>query len=176
MKRLLIIFLLFPILTFGQNEKPTFGQGLKKFFKYSTFYGAVSGGNSISDVDVYSVTNGLTKETIATPFDYSAAFGVRKIARFGYENKANTFYNGTEQSYGDAATIGKIKGFEFLFEGELARQQGSNFINQNHFLRYVADDWIVKAEFLQDGFADIEYFEASERYRYKVGKKLSFNI
>ena len=56
--------------------------------------------------NVYSVTNGLTRETITTPFDYSAAFGIRKIARFGYENKANTFYNGTESSYGDAATIG----------------------------------------------------------------------
>ena len=175
MKRLLIIFLLFPILTFGQNEKPTFGQGLKKFFKYSTFYGAVSGGNSISDVDVYSVTNGLTKETIATPFDYSAAFGVRKIARFGYENKANTFYNGTEQSYGDAATIGKINGFEFLFEADWTRQQGKSFFNQHHFLRYVANRWIAKAEYLQNGIADIEYFEASQRYRQKFGNKFSLN-
>ena len=175
MKRILIIFLLLPILTFAQNDKPTFGQSVKKFFKYSTFYGAVTGGNSVSDVDVYSVTNGLTRETISTPFDYSAAFGVRKIARFGYENKANTFYNGTEQSYGDAATIGKVNGFEFLFEADWTRQQGRSFFNQHHFLRYVANRWIAKAEYLQNGVADIEYFEASQRFRQKFGKKFSLN-
>ena len=31
----------------------------KKITKFSTVYGAVNGGNSLSDVDVYSVTNGL---------------------------------------------------------------------------------------------------------------------
>jgi len=176
MKKLLILFLLLPLLTFGQtDDKHTFGSSIKKFFKYSTFYGAVSGGNSISDVDVYSVTNGLTRETITTPFDYSAAFGIRKIARFGYENKANTFYNGTESSYGDAATIGKVNGFEFLFEADWTRQQGKPFFNQHHFLRYVANRWIVKAEYLQDGIADIEYFEASQRFRQKFGKKFSIN-
>tara|TARA_R100000541_G_scaffold40926_2_gene48413 strand:- start:519 stop:1610 length:1092 start_codon:yes stop_codon:yes gene_type:complete len=148
---------------------------LKKTLKFATFYGAINGGNSVSDVDVYSVTNGLETSTIKTPFDYAVSFGVRKIARFGYETR-NAFYNGTEKSYGDAATIGKVKGFEFLFEGELARQQGTDFINQNHFLRYVADSWIVKIEYLQDGFADIEYFEASQRYRQKLGNKLSFNV
>ena len=160
----------------AQDNKSSFKSKIKKTFKFATFYGAVNGGNSVSDVDVYSITNGLEVQTIETPYDYSLTFGVRKIARFGYENRANVFYDGTEKSYSDAATIGKISGFEFLFEGELARQQGSDFVNQNHFLRYVADDWIVKIEYLQDGFADIEYFEASERYRYKVGKKLSFNI
>ena len=163
-----------PALMFGQENK--FKDGLKKTFKFATFYGAVNGGNSISDVDVYSVTNGLETNTIKTPFDYSIVFGVRKIARLGYENRANVFYDGTEKSFSDAATIGKINGFEFLFEGELARQQGLEFLNQNHFLRYVADRWVVKVEYLQDGFADIEYFEASQRYRQKVGKKLSFNI
>jgi len=158
------------------QEDSKFKTSLKKTFKFATFYGAVNGGNSISDVDLYSVTNGLETAVVETPFDYSFVFGVRKIARLGYENRANTFYNGTENSFSDAATIGKVKGFEFLFEVDFKRQQGTKFLNQNHFLRYVADDWIAKVEYLQDGFADIEYFEASERYRYKLGKKLSFNI
>ena len=158
------------------SQDNNFKKELKKVFKFSTFYGAVNGGNSISDVDVFSVTNGLQTNTVKTPFDYSVTFGVRKIARLGYENRANTFYNGTENSFSDAATIGKIKGFEFLFEGELARQQGMELINQQHFLRYVHDKFIIKTEYVMDGFADIEYFEASQRYRYKIGKKLSFNI
>ena len=176
MKRFLILFLLLPIITFSQSDNPSFGKTIKKIFKYSTFYGAVTGGNSVSDVDVYSVTNGLETSTVKTPFDYSIAVGIRKIARFGYENRANVFYDGTEKSYGDAANIGKINGFEFLFEADWTRQQGTSFFNQDHFLRYVHNHYIVKTEYVQDGFADIEYFEASQRYRYKVGKKLSFNI
>ena len=170
-----ILFLILALITLNvsaQDWKPK----VKKVFKFATFYGAVNGGNSISDVDVYSITNGLEVQTIKTPYDYALTFGVRKIARFGYENRANVFYDGTEKSYSDAATIGKISGFEFLFEGELARQQGREFINQQHFLRYVADKWIIKTEYVQDGFADIQFFEFSQRYRQKIGKKLSFNI
>ena len=154
----------------------TNAQSLKKYFKFATFYGAVNGGTSISDVDVYSVTNGLETQTVKTPFDYNIAFGIRKIARFGYENRANTFYDGTESSFSDAATIGKISGLEFLFEADMKRQEGVEYIDQNHFIRYVADKWIAKVEYLVDGFADIEYFEASQRYRYKINNKLSFNI
>ena len=143
-------------------------QDLKKIFKFATFYGAVNGGTSLSNVDVYSVTDGLTTTTIETPFDYSVALGVRKIARLGYENRANTFYNGTENTFSDAATIGKIKGFEFLFEADYKRQEGIEYLDQHHFLRYVDDNWVAKVEYLQDGFADIKYFESSQRYRYKI--------
>ena len=172
MKKLLLILLVIPFTVFSQSE---FKSKLKKTFKFSTFYGAINGGNSISNVDIFSVTNGLQTSVVETPFDYSIALGVRKIARFGYENRANVFYDGTEKSYSDAATIGKISGFEFLFEADWRRQQGQSFLNQHHFLRYVADKWIAKVEYLEDGFADIKYFEASQRYRHKLGNKLSFN-
>ena len=152
------------------------GDFYKQVLRRATFYSAVTGNNSISAQNVYSVTNGLETTTIETPYDYSLAFGVRKIARLGYENRANTFYNGTERSYSDNATIGKISGFEFLFEADWRRQQGQQFFNQHHFLRYIADHWIVKTEYLSDGFADVEYFEASQRYRIKADRKLSFNI
>ena len=151
-------------------------QDFKKYFKFATFYGAVNGGTSISDVDVYSVENGLQTQTVQTPFDYNVSLGIRKIARFGYENRANTFYDGTESSFSDAATIGKISGLEFLFEADIKRQEGVNYLDQNHFIRYVADKWTAKVEYLVDGFADIEYFEASQRYRYKINDKLSVNI
>ena len=159
------------------QDTPDWKLQLKKVFKFSTFYGAVNGGTSLSDVDVYSVTNGLQTTTVETPFDYSVTLGVRKIARFGYENRANTFYNGTENTFSDAATVGKVKGFEFLFEADYRRVQGENYLDQHHFLRYVSDkDFTVKIEYLEDGFADIRYFEASERYRYKYNSKLSFNV
>ena len=155
----------------------TYGQlNIKKAFKFATFYGAVNGGTSISDVDTYSITDGLSTGVINTPFDFAITFGVRKIARFGYENRANTFYDGTEKSYSDAATLGKIKGFEFLFEGDYKRTFGDNYLDQHHFVRYISEKWITKVEYLQDGFADIQYFEASERYRHQLGDKLSINI
>ena len=168
LSRLIILFLLVSNLAHCQDF-------LKKTFKFSTFYVAANGGTSISDVDVFSVTDGLQTQTIKTPFDYNFTFGLRKIARFGYENRANTFYDGTESSFSDAATIGKVKGFEFLFEADIKRQEGVDYLDQNHFLRYVSSKYIFKTEYLQDGFADIEYFEASQRYRHKVNNKLSLN-
>lgn len=168
MKKILIILLC--LCTLGAEAQ------IKKYFKFATFYGAVNGGTSVSDVDVYSISNGLTTNTIQTPYDYNVALGIRKIARFGYENKAQTFYDGTESNYSDAATIGKLKGLEFLFEIDYSRQEGENYLNQNHFIRYVANNYILKGEYLEDGFADIKFFETSERYRIKINNKLSFNV
>jgi hypothetical protein len=114
-----------------------------RILKYSTFYAAVNGGTSLSDNQVWSITSGqLQEDIIQTPFDYTFSIGIRKIKRFGYENRALTFYNGTENSYSDAA-----------------------------------NSWVAKVEYLQDGFADIKYFEASQRYRKQIkGGKLSFNV
>ena len=150
---------------------------LKKTFKFATFYTAFNGATSISDVDIYSVNTGqLEQDILETPFDYTFSVGVRKIKRFGYENRANTFYNGTEKSYSDAATLGLVDGFEFLFEVDFQRQFGENYLNQNHFLRYVADNWVAKVEYNENGFVDIRYFEASQRFRKPIGEKFSLNI
>jgi hypothetical protein len=173
MKKVLLVILIF--LVSCAAPKKCCGQNVKDIFKFSTFYAAVNGGTSISDVETYSVTDGLGIETIQTPYDYNLTLGIRKIARFGYENRANTFYDGTESNYSDAATIGKRNGTEFLFQVDYKRQEGVEYLDQHHFVRYVADDWIAKAEYLVDGFADIEYFETSQRYRCDIGK-ISFNI
>ena len=162
---------------------------LKDIFKFGTIYGAVNGGTSLSDRDVYSVTNGLQTSTIETPYDYSILFGIRKIKRFGYEPK-EAFKNGTENSFSDAATLGRWNNkVEFLFQGEYKRQEGETYLDQHHFIRYIFDedcedckyDWkhlIIKIEYLEDGFADIKYFEASQRYTYKHPKmrNLTFNF
>ena len=86
MKKILILLLV--ILASCAAPKKCCGQFLtKELLKFGTFYGAVNGNTSISDLDVYSVTDGLQTQTIETPFDYSVLFGVRKIKRFGYEPK-----------------------------------------------------------------------------------------
>lgn len=149
---------------------------IKDLFKFSTFYGAVNGNTSISDVDVYSVTDGLETVTIETPFDYSVLFGTRKIRRFGYEPK-EAFKNGTENSFSDAATIGLWENkLEFLFQAEFKRQEGENYFDQRHMLRYVDEKWLAKVEYIEDGFADVKFFEASQRYRKESENGISFNI
>ena len=171
MKKLILI----PLLCIATITNAQFNDYLKKTFKFSTFYAAANGGTSVSDVDVFSVTNGLETSTVKTPYDYNLSLGIRKIARFGYENKAQSFYDGTEESWSDGANTGKVSGLEFLFEIDYTRQQGNEYLDQHHFIRFVDDKYILKGEYLEDGFADIKYFETSERYRYKVNDKLSFN-
>ena len=159
---------------------------LNDLLKFSTFYAAVNGGTSLSDVDVFSVDNGLSTQTISTPYDYNFTIGLRKIARFGYENKAQTFYDGTESNYSDAATVGKVRGVEYLFEIDYKRQEGVNYMDQHHFIRFSSDDgcadevcvnfFALKLEYLEDGFADVKYFEASERYRHRKNANLSWNV
>jgi len=147
----------------------------KKAFKFSTFYIAANGGTSLADDDVYSATNGiLNYDTVFTPYDYSLTMGIRKIKRFQYED-VSKFKDGTESAYGDAATIG-LSPFEYLFEVDYKRQEGIEYLDQQHFIRYIKPKWMTKVEYLKDGFADIEYYEATQRFRLNGKKKLSFNL
>ena len=178
-----LILLLLTCIAFFANAQTI---DLKKHLKFATLYGAVNSGTSLSDVKTYSILDGLQTSNIKTPNDYNITFGIRKIARFGYENKAQTFYDGSESNYTDAATVGKVMGFEYLFEIDYARQQGLDYIDQHHFIRYSSDDdcegeycidhFAAKVEYLKDGFADIEYFELSERYRWKKDRDLAFSV
>ena len=144
---------------------------LKKIFKFSTFYVAANGGTSLSDRDIYSVNGGkLDYDTIITPYDYSLSMGIRKIQRFQYEG-TSPFKDGTESSFSDAASIGRSP-FEYLFEVDYKRQEGVKYLDQHHFIRYVKPRWFTKAEYIKNGFADIEYFEGTNRLRLNGNKKL----
>ena len=168
LSRLIVILLL--ILSACSTPKKCCSQ----IFKFSTFYAAVNGNTSLANENVYSVYDGvLGYDTITTPYDYSLTLGIRKIKRFQYED-VSKFKDGTESAYGDAATVG-LAPFEYLFEVDYKRQEGVSYIDQNHFIRYVNKHYVLKAEYLKDGFADVEYFETSQRYKKDFGK-LSFNI
>ena len=79
MKRILILLLTI-ILVACSKPKECCGQELdvKKLLKFSTFYAAVNGGTSLSDVKVFSVDNKLSTTTISTPYDYNFTVGLRK--------------------------------------------------------------------------------------------------
>ena len=146
-----------------------------QIFKFSTFYIAANGGTSLSDRDIYSIDGSkLDYDTIITPYDYSLSMGIRKIQRFGYEDRT-TFKDGTESSFSDAASVGRNP-FEYLFQLQYKRQEGVEYLDQHHFIRYVKFKWLSKVEYIVDGFADIEYFESTQRLRLNGNKKLSFNI
>ena len=72
-KNLIILFLFICNTTTAQVD-------LKQYFKYSTFYAAINGGTSLSDVDIFSINNGLSTQTVSTPYDYNLTIGLRKIA------------------------------------------------------------------------------------------------
>ena len=148
---------------------------IKDIFKFSTFYVASNGGTSLADENVYSVNNSfLSTDTVTIPYDYSLSMGIRKIQRFQYEG-TSPFKDGTESSFSDAASIGRNP-FEYLFEVEYKRQEGVEYFDQQHFIRYVRPVWFTKVEYIKDGFADIEYYEATQRFRINGKKKLSFNF
>jgi hypothetical protein len=148
---------------------------IKNIFKFSTFYVASNGGTSLADENVYSVGNSfLSIDTVIIPYDYSLSMGIRKIQRFQYEG-TSPFKDGTESSFSDAASIGRNP-FEYLFEVEYKRQEGVEYFDQQHFIRYVRPVWFTKVEYIKDGFADIEYYEATQRFRLNGKKKLSFNF
>ena len=170
--RVIVLVLLFLISTRVSS------QGIfKDFFKYSTIYASANGNNSLATTEAYSIDGSTVQYTlIETPFDYSFTVGIRKIARLGYENRANAFYDGTEKTYGDDATIGKRQGIEFLSEIDYRRQQGRVLVNHHHFLRYVSKRWVAKVEYLKDGFADVGYVEGSQRLRINSKGKFSMNI
>ena len=75
MNKLFIILLFLSNLTFAQDFKKL----LTKQLKFSTIYGSVNGGTSLSDVKTFSITSGQLKEGIVpTPYDYSITIGIRK--------------------------------------------------------------------------------------------------
>ena len=92
MKKLLgILFILNCF--FVNAQKGQFKKAIKKTFKFATFYGAINGGNSVSDVDVYSVTNGLETSTIKTPFDYIEYFEISERYRYKVDKKGKLSLN-----------------------------------------------------------------------------------
>ena len=69
---------------------------VQKFFKYSTVYTSAFANSPMQPTTEYYVTQDgqLNDITIENPFDYTATIGIRKVARFKYENRQNRFYDG----------------------------------------------------------------------------------
>ena len=152
-----------------------FGQG---FFKYSTIYSSIYGGSPMDAQKEYFVTQGgeLMDVTIDNPFDYRYTFGIRRVARYDYENRQNRFYDGHNQSTTAlSAAVGAVNGWEYLAQYDGGRQQGSNYINQRYFLRYLSKYFMVKGEFYNQGLVNLNYTQIETRARLHIGE-LDFSV
>tara|TARA_R100001510_G_C7641758_1_gene199352 strand:- start:345 stop:1454 length:1110 start_codon:yes stop_codon:yes gene_type:complete len=162
----LITFFLISTTAVSQNA-------VQKFFKYSTVYTSAFANSPMQPTTEYYVTQGgdLRDITVENPFDYTATIGIRKVARFKYENRQNRFYDGqTEATTSLSATVGAVKGWEYLAQYDMGRQQGRDYINQRYFLRYLGERWMVKGEYYQQGLVGLNYTQVDSRLRMHVGE------
>ena len=75
------LFLLIPLLSFGQID----------FFKYSTIYTSMNINTSMVErQDYISIDKGYEDITQINPYDFNLSIGIRKIARYAYEQKKRT--------------------------------------------------------------------------------------
>ena len=159
MKKILLFFVLITAACSSQN-----------FFKYSTFYASSTIGSSTLEDGMFKIENKeLINITEVNPYDYNITLGWRKVARFDYEGKIKSFYDGTESTMSNKAPIGNAKGFEYLANISFVRDRGEEYINQDFFLRYLSDLYVFKAQFVNNQRVDLKYVLSELKWRKNVG-------
>ena len=161
---------------------------LWKFFKYSTAYASFSLNAPRHQDDRFAIVGGLStgnlvfeREERELKPDFQKSFGLRKIGRFKYEPKrgvknagnGGTWYDGSEQSANENATFGPVKGWEFLLKFSEGRQWGDDYINQEYWLRYVGEWFMVKGGYTELGLEDVQYAQGDLRVKKSIG---GFNV
>ena len=124
---------------------------LKNFFKYSTVYGTAMIDQPVQDPygDWFIPRDWILQPVPIenqNPYNYNYSLGIRKIARFRYENRPSIFYDGTEKNISTSTNVGAVNGWEYLFHTELNRQIGQIYVNNNYFLRHLGKHHIAKVE------------------------------
>ena len=172
-----------------------FGQdAVMNFLKYSTAYASFSLNAPRYIDDKFAVIDGLTTgaieiETISNqpPADFQTSFGLRKIGRFQYEpkrgikgaGKGGDWYDGSEQNANETATVGPVKGFEYLIKWAKGRQWGDEYVNEEYWLRYTGDWIMAKVGWTELGLEKINYVQGDLRLKWTpemLGSKLTVSI
>jgi len=172
-KNLLIGILLTGTL-FAENE-------LWKFFKYSTAYASFSLNAPRYQEDRFAIVGGLStgdiifeKTEMKLKPDFQKSFGLRKIGRFNYEPKrgvknagvGGSWYDGSEQNANENATLGPVKGWEYLIKWTQGRQWGNEYLNQEYWLRYIGDWTVTKIGWTDLGLEEITYGQGDFRFKW----------
>ena len=145
-----------------QNKESVFKKVYDDFLKYGTFYvaGNINNPYQKQSIDYVVRTNPsgslydvpvVENATNYDPFDYRYGFGIRRIARFDYENKEKAYYDGTEKNVALSAPTAAFNGFEYMFHWEKERERGEVFTNHRYFLRHTGKYHIAKIESREEG-------------------------
>ncbi|QDP67763.1 MAG: hypothetical protein GOVbin3530_22 [Prokaryotic dsDNA virus sp.] len=195
----LVIIILLSVFTFNlqaqvvtqddlviQNKESVFKKVYDDFLKYGTFYvaGNINNPYQKQSIDYVVRTNPsgslydvpvVENATNYDPFDYRYGFGIRRIARFDYENKEKAYYDGTEKNVALSAPTAAFNGFEYMFHWEKERERGEVFTNHRYFLRHTGKYHIAKIESREEGNVGFKYSSAEIRARLPIGKKFSIS-
>lgn len=171
MKNKLLIILLF--IGFFANA-----QWLKNIFEYSTPFFSYNETNPLTTDEQYFVTQSgdVINVTPERSNDYLMTFGIRKLARFDYENKARKWYDGTEQNTSLSSNSGSVVGLEYLFQKSFGRQRNMEYKSHRYFLRYLKKYWSIKIESQKNGIINLNYDAADLRFRLPITKNLNFSF
>ena len=178
------LILLISFNSIAQEEKKNFFKEIyNDFLKYGTVYAAGNIENAqlvqpnyfirTDPEDFYGIPQ-VEDRAKYHPFNYRYGFGIRKLGRFGYEDKPN-FYNGTESNVGLSAPTSSVKGFEYVLHWEKERFNGNEFDNKRLFVRHTGKYHIAKFEARETGKINFEYMSGELRARLPIGKKFSIS-
>lgn len=177
MKKLItIIFaLVFSLSAYTQEAKKD--GWLKKIFKYSTLYSSYSETSPLFTPETFFVSQAgeVINVTPEISNDYLVNFGLRKLARFDYENKQNRYYDGNEQNTSLNSNVGNIRGLEYLLQYSKGQQQNRKYDNERYFVRYSAKYWSIKLESQNNGLINLNYKNADVRFRLPI-KNFSLSL
>ena len=182
---LTLILLLCSFTTQGQFLKELYND----FLKYGTIYAAGDYKSAYETSDkkylirqpegagLYDIPD-VIDVTEYYPADYRYGFGIRKLARFDYENKPGNFWTGNqniERQNALLAPTSAVKGWEYLFHWEKERKRGEEWDNRRYFIRHTGKYHIIKLESRYQGAYDFNYNSADVRARLPIGKKFSIS-
>ena len=124
----------------GIKKESLFKKVYNDFLQYGTVYvaGNINNPYQKQSIDYVVRTNPsgnlydvpiVQDATEYYEFDYRFGLGIRRIARFDYENKEKAYYDGTEKNVALSSPTAAFDGWEYLFHWEKERERGEVFTN-----------------------------------------------
>ena len=167
---------LIPLMATLLSTSPALGENaVTEFFKFSTIYSSVNIASPFVAADQYTVGSdrdediGVADEEYTLRDNFNFAIGIRKLARFDYEAKSKTFYDGSENSGNESVTIGAVSGWEYLYKYSEVREFGEEYKDSEAFLRYLGNWFVLKGDYRNNGLIDLEYTQLSARLKKQIG-------
>ena len=140
---------------------------MNKLFATLTLIGAICSQSFFDYSTVYTSMSLRSAKIEPLDDDYRFSVGLRKIARFPYQEK-QSYYFGDESSITDKATIGFVPKWEYLAEYSQVSERGDQFIDMNFFLRYLGENFLVKSEYIEKDSRNLKLAQFDLRGRVKV--------